>query len=163
MDVEVHVHDDEDAVWAARRQGPFQFLGPWPHPKAVSEGGQGEHPCLGGLRAEATAQPRDEATQTPVRALGHMKALFLLFLISQSWGTAGVSTVGQDCGRKPLSEVLLQTPGRWSCPGDPLARVQLGPEQVANGWEQRCILCCSLASTSRPRSKVCSPRVPATF
>lgn len=72
-------------------------LGAWPHPKAVSEegqeAGQGGHPCLVEPRAEVTGQPWEEASQTPVRALSHMKALS--FLISQSWGSAGVRAAGE--------------------------------------------------------------------
>lgn len=72
---------------------------------------------------------------------------------------------GQGCGRGrlPLSEVLLQAPGRWPCPSGQLARVQLEPEEVANEQEEGCIPRCSVASSSWPRSKVYSPRVPAIF
>lgn len=63
-------------------------LGAWPHLKAVSEEGQGGHPRLVELRAEVTGQPWEGARQTPVGALSQMKALFLSFLISQSWGSA---------------------------------------------------------------------------
>lgn len=63
-------------------------LGAWLHLKAVSEERQREHPCLMGLEAEATGQRWEEDRQTPVRALCQTKALFLLFLISQRWGSA---------------------------------------------------------------------------
>lgn len=43
MDVEVHVHDEEDAVWADKRH---PSLGAWPYLKAVSEEGVGAQPCL---------------------------------------------------------------------------------------------------------------------
>lgn len=56
---------------------------------------KGVHPCLVELRAEVTGQPWEEARQTPVRALSHMKAIFLSFLISQSWGSAGVRAAGE--------------------------------------------------------------------
>lgn len=47
MDVEVHVGDEGDAVWAVKRQG-HPSLGAWPYLKAVSEKGDGGTSSSGG-------------------------------------------------------------------------------------------------------------------
>ena len=153
VDIEVHVHDEADAVWTGKREGTSWFGGLALFGGSL-EGGRGalmsggnEDPgpratLRGGQTLDKGSKPNGGSTSpTP-----HPPKL----------GSVGVRAVGEQVA-------VLQAAGRWPCPRGPLAGFQLGPEQVTNQREEGCIPRCSLALSSQPKNKVYSQRVPAIF
>lgn len=154
MDIEVHVHDEADAVWTGKGEGTSWFgglalfegslEGAWGAHMSGGNEDLGPRATLGGGQTLDKGSKANGGSTSPTL---HVPKL----------GSVGVRAVGEEV------TVLLQVVGRWPCPRGPLAGFQLGSEQVTNQREEGCLPRCSLALSSWPRNKVYSQRVPAIF